>query len=229
MASWKLGRMPEPEEMNDAGEVESYSSAAAARHLKAIDGTFVQHALRLIHPSGAGWGLDVGTGPAEIPIQLLRRLPSLRIIGVDRSANMLARARQNAAAAGVRGRFFTVRADAHALPFRDGVFSMVLSNSVLHHARDPVALLREMNRVAAPDGALLLRDLRRPSFALLLPWHLWRHGRHYHGTMRRLFDASVRAAYTFDELGQIIRETGLQRLAPFRCGGAHLGCERAAR
>ncbi|MBI2815304.1 MAG: class I SAM-dependent methyltransferase [Acidobacteria bacterium] len=214
--------------MDDAAEVESYSSAAAARHLDAIDDTFVEHLLRLLPPSAAsapGCGLDVGTGPAEIPIKLLKRVPSLRMIGVDRSRNMLVRARQNAEAAGVSNRLELLRADAHSLPFRDGVFSVVLCNSVLHHARDPVTLVREMSRVAAPGAALLLRDLRRPT-RLLMRWHLWRHGRHYRGTMRSLFNASVRAAYTPDELNKIVVAARVERLATFRFGGTHIGCER---
>lgn len=233
MNFWKLARKPEPEEMDQADQVESYSSAAAARHLDAIDNTFVDHLLRLVSraPSasgGLGWGLDVGTGPAEIPIKALRRLPSLRMIAMDRSRNMLARARRNAVTAGVSDRLALVSADGHALPFRDGVFSMVLCNSVLHHARDPVALLREMARVARPDGLVLLRDLLRPS-RLALPWHLWRHGRHYHGLMRKLFDDSVRAAYTLDELEEMVRRSNVSNLATFRFRGAHIGIERPPR
>ena len=45
---WKLTRVPEPEVMDDSDEVESYASAAAARHLDAIDNTFVEHVLRLL-------------------------------------------------------------------------------------------------------------------------------------------------------------------------------------
>ena len=100
-----------------------------------------------------------------------------------------------------------------------------MSNSVLHHARDPVALLKEMGRVAQPGAALLVRDLRRPS-RLALPTHLWWHGRHYDGLMRKLFDDSVRAAYRIEELHAFIRESKVEGLAPFRFRGAHIGIER---
>jgi ubiquinone/menaquinone biosynthesis C-methylase UbiE len=230
MSFWNLARVPEPEEMDDAGEVESYSSAAAARHLDAIDDTFVEHLLRLLEraPIGGGglrWGLDIGTGPAQIPIKILRKVPGLAIVGIDRSRNMLAEARRKAIASGVSQRLALVVADGHALPFEDSRFSVVMSNSVLHHARDPVALLKEMARVAQPAAALLLRDLRRPS-RLALRWHLWRHGRHYEGRMRKLFDDSVQAAYRIDELEAFIRESKVEGFAPFRFRGAHIGIER---
>jgi ubiquinone/menaquinone biosynthesis C-methylase UbiE len=240
---WRLPRVPEPEVMDDAGEVESYNSGAATRHLEAIDNTFVEHLLRLLPQLGqmgqrnsfagdAGvakcaspWALDVGTGPGQIPIRVLSRAPNLRFVGVDRSANMLRQARDNAAAAGVADRLACLLGDGCNLPFPDHRFGVVICNSVLHHARDPVALLREVFRVAARDGAVLVRDLRRPSRPLL-QWHLWRHGRHYGGLMRQLFNESVRAAYTPDELRRLLDEAGVSDARVFRFRGAHIGAAR---
>jgi ubiquinone/menaquinone biosynthesis C-methylase UbiE len=230
MPFWALPRVPEPEEMDTADEVESYSSAAAARHLDAIDNTFVEHLLRLLPSSttsnrNLGCGLDIGSGPAEIAIKLLKCLPSLRMVCADLSPNMLARAKQNAITAGVSDRLMLIRADGHALPFRDGSFPVVTCNSVLHHARDPVAFIIEMARVSSANAAILLRDLRRPN-RLLLGWHLWRHGHYYHGTMRTHFDASVRAAYTVEELQEMVLSARAERLSTFRFRGAHMGFER---
>jgi ubiquinone/menaquinone biosynthesis C-methylase UbiE len=117
--------------------------------------------------------------------------------------------------------------DGHSLPFPNGMFAMVFCNSILHHVREPVQLLREMVRVAKPDAPLLLRDLRRPS-RLELRWHLWRHGRNYEGLMRGLFEDSVRAAYTLEELQDFIRQSKFDGLATFRFRGAHIGIERRA-
>ena len=262
MGIWKLARVPEPEVMEESDEVESYASAAAARHLDAIDTTFVEHLLRLLPPqpqrallpqakssepteptegtertagtertertesSEFPWGLDVGTGPAQIPIKILARIPRLRFIGLDRSRTMLASARRNAEQAGVSERLALLVGDGHALPFADHTFAMVTCNSVLHHARAPVELLRELFRVAAPGAAVLLRDLRRPARPLLR-WHLWRHGHRYAGLMRRLFDASVRAAYTAAELEEFLDPVQHPDARVFRFRGAHIGIERA--
>jgi ubiquinone/menaquinone biosynthesis C-methylase UbiE len=228
MSWWQLPRVPEPEEMDEAHQVESYSSAAAERHLDAIDNTFVDHLMRLL-PRDAGTAedlaIDIGTGPAQIPIKILARLPRLRIMGVDRSGNMLRRARRDAEQAGVSQRLGLLRADGLSLPFADGAFSIVMCNSMLHHARDPMLLLREIVRVAGPGAAILLRDLRRPSRPLLA-WHLWRHGRRYSGEMRRLFEASVQAAYTLEELEMLLAAAAANHAKVFRYRGAHLGIER---
>ena len=256
MGIWKLTRVPEPEVMDDSDEVESYASAASARHLDAIDNTFVEHVLRLLPRKIAtetqrhretlvqeagnydfreeeiaaladgAWGLDVGTGPAQIPIKILGRIPRLTFIGLDRSRTMLASARRNAEEAGVSERLALLVGDGHSLPFPDHAFGMVICNSVLHHARAPVELLRELFRVAAPGAPILVRDLRRPARPLLR-WHLWRHGRRYAGLMRQLFNDSVRAAYTLDELQGFLEQAHQSDARVFRFHGAHIGIERA--
>jgi hypothetical protein len=82
--------------------------------------------------------------------------------------------------------------------------------------------------LAKPDGAILLRDLRRPS-RLAYPFHSRWYGRHYSGTMYRLYCDSLRAAYTFDELSALLRKSPLRNASAFRRGRTHLGVERAAR
>ncbi|MGH9784369.1 MAG: class I SAM-dependent methyltransferase [Terriglobia bacterium] len=241
--------------MDDSEEVESYASAAAAQHLDAIDNTFVEHLLRLLPPQKAtepqshreaivkktrerglgrqetwaladpAWGLDVGTGPAQMAIKILARIPRLKFIGLDRSRTMLGSARRNAEGAGVSERLTLLVGDGHSLPFPDHAFAMVISNSVLHHARAPVELLRELFRVAHPGAPVLVRDLRRPARPLLR-WHLWRHGRRYQGLMRQLFNDSVRAAYTLDELQGFLDQAHLPDARVFRFHGAHIGIER---
>ncbi len=49
MTGWfDLPRVPEPEVMDDSGEVEAYSSSPAQAYLSEIDDTFVAHALQLL-------------------------------------------------------------------------------------------------------------------------------------------------------------------------------------
>lgn len=82
-----LPRVPEPEVMEESGEVEAYASAAAQAWLDHIDNAFVEHALGLGVRSGRA--LDIGTGPGRIPIKLAGWLPGIEVVGIDRSANML--------------------------------------------------------------------------------------------------------------------------------------------
>ena len=48
--------------------------------------------------------LDLGTGPAQIPIFLAQRCPEIRITGIDLSVNMLTLGEQHVAEAGLADR-----------------------------------------------------------------------------------------------------------------------------
>jgi ubiquinone/menaquinone biosynthesis C-methylase UbiE len=229
-----LERVPEPEVMDASTEVEAYASATAQAYLESIDRTFVDHLARLFRPSDPrllrGCALDVGCGPGQIPIYVAQRWPGLRVTGVDAAPQMVGEARRAASKAQVAASFQVIRAGRdERLPFDNASFDLVMCNSVLHHLPDPLAVLDEIARVAKPQGAVLIRDLRRPA-AAVHDWHVRWFGRHYSGEMRRLFEASVRAAYTVGELQRMLTESHLNdgRSRVFRRGLSHLGIERSA-
>ena len=62
------------------------------------------------------------------------------------------------------------------------------------------------------------------------PLHVRIFGRHYEGEMRRLYEASVAAAYTPPELNQMLRNSRLNggRTRVFMRGITHTGIERPA-
>ena len=220
-------RVPEPEVMDDSGEVVAYSSAAAQSYLNQIDDTFVARAVRLVNRRERGRALDIGTGPGQIVVKLARQLTRWKFVAVDRSSHMIAEAAANLVAAGpdlARRVEFQI-ADANALPFPDATFDLIFCNSVLHHMFEPERLLAEMARVAKPRGAVLLRDLRRPN-RYVHRWHVRRHGRHYSGKMRELYEASVRAAYIAPELQRLVEASRLARVRVFNDASTHIGIER---
>ncbi len=229
-AWWYGARVLEPEVMAGEDEAAAYVDAAAQAHLARLDASWVEYVLAS-GPRGTARVLDVGTGGGQIPTALARRRPGWRVWAVDRSQAMLAggagerRAAVFAAArAGVPLHLTVARAEARALPFRDATFDLVLSNSLLHHLGDPSPVLDEVARVVRPDGRVVLRDLARPPgwrFALHVAWH----GRHYRGTMRRLYEDSVAAAFTAREL-EIVLSHGALRGARVNRRGAYLRVER---
>ncbi|HEY6465134.1 MAG TPA: class I SAM-dependent methyltransferase, partial [Candidatus Acidoferrales bacterium] len=221
-----LARVPEPEAMEDSGEVDAYSSATAQSHLDAIDDTFVAHAQLLLKGRERGRALDIGTGPGQIVIKLGYRLTLWKFIGIDRSATMIEKARESLATASeLAGRVEFRVADGNALDFPDKTFDLVVCNSVLHHIAEPQKLFSEIARVVRPGGAILLRDLRRPS-RWGYSYHVWRHGKYYAGEMRRLFMASVMAAYTEEELQKMVTSSALRDVRVFVHGKTHIGLER---
>jgi len=111
--------------------------------------------------------LDVGCGPGTITADLAKLVPAGHVTGVERSAeHVLQQARDAAAAQGITNITYTL-GDALTLPFPDGSFDVVHSHQVLQHVADPVAVLREMVRVAKPGGFVAARNADFSSNA----WH----------------------------------------------------------
>ena len=235
MALLSLKRVPEPELMDDDSEVEAYAGAAAQAYLEAIDRSFLRHVEGLMPGPGLEQArvLDVGCGPGQILVMMKQRWPGMQITGIDGGPEMIEKARKDAAAAGLDIAYEVLRmgpmGDAR-LPYGDGEFDLVTCNSVIHHLADPVGALDEIARVAKPDGAVLVRDLQRPKLMLPYALHVRVFGRHYAGEMRRLYEASVAAAYTPKEFGDLLGRSKLAggRARTFRHGMTHAGIERPA-
>lgn len=100
--------------------------------------------------------LDVACGPG-IVVEALARFAG-EVVGCDITPEMLARAQQRCAAAGLTNvRFSPGRAE--ALPFDDAAFDVVVSRSAVHHFPDPAAALREMARVVRAGGRVVTVDV----------------------------------------------------------------------
>jgi len=103
--------------------------------------------------------LEVGPGPGDVAIRLARRVPGLRLSGLDLDPAMVALAARKAAAAGVADRVRFVEGSVSELPFPDASFDLVLSAFSAHHWLDPAAGFGEIRRVLRPSGLAIVYDL----------------------------------------------------------------------
>ena len=71
---------------------------------------------------------------------------------------MLDRARQLAAEKGIVNVTWD-QGDVGSLPYADGTFNIVVTRFSMHHFLDPIAVLREMVRVCAPGGRVVVVDM----------------------------------------------------------------------
>jgi demethylmenaquinone methyltransferase / 2-methoxy-6-polyprenyl-1,4-benzoquinol methylase len=99
--------------------------------------------------------LDLATGSGDLALTIAKKLPEAEITGADFCAEMLETAR-------AKGLTNTVVADALALPFGDGSFDVVTVAFGLRNMADWGAALKEMARVLAPGGHLLVLDFSLP-------------------------------------------------------------------
>ena len=103
-------------------------------------------------PAGARV-LDCAAGTGEFSLAAAKRAGS--VLCTDQSEAMLARARKKVRKRGLSNVSFA-RRDITALPDPDGSFDAVIAANVLHLLPQPEVAVRELWRVAAPGGRLIL-------------------------------------------------------------------------
>jgi ubiquinone/menaquinone biosynthesis C-methylase UbiE len=203
-----LPRILEPELMDTDEDAREYDAMDHA----AVNTQFVTDLLAAM----AGWSLqrqvlhilDLGAGTAQIPIELCRRAPNLRVTAVDAAERMLELAIENIADAGLTDRIQPVLGDAKNLPFHSESFAIVISNSIVHHIPEPSQVIAEALRVADLAGRQFHRDLARPHDEALLERLVTTYAGAATAYQRKLFADSLRAALSLDEIRELVAEFG---------------------
>lgn len=198
-----LPRVLEPEVMDSAAEAHDYDAMDHA----AVNRVFVADFLAFW--SGQGRVLDVGTGTAQIPIELCRSHPTVEVVGVDLAEHMLRVGRANVRRAGLEGRVQLKRCDAKKLPQATGTFAAVISNSIVHHIPEPRSVLAEMVRVVRKDGVLFVRDLLRPADDDAVRMLVATYAGDANAHQQKMFADSLRAALTLEEIRELVSSLGL--------------------
>jgi ubiquinone/menaquinone biosynthesis C-methylase UbiE len=176
----------------DLGMTKHYGSMEATREL-----------IELCHIGSGQYVLDVGCGVGATPCYLAKAV-GCRVVGVDLVERMIDQSRQRARAEGVENRVEFRVADAHDLPFQDGLFDAVIAESLNIFFDDKTPALREYIRVTKPGGYVGMTEmtwLKPPSPEL-------------EETFRRMVFAQALEAQGWKEL---LEGAGLRDVA----GGAH--------
>ncbi len=97
--------------------------------------------------------LDCAAGTGEFSLAAARRAGS--VLCTDLSEPMLRRAQRKARRRGLTNIGFALR-DVTALPDPDGAFDAAIAANVLHLLPEPERAVRELWRVTAPGGRLIL-------------------------------------------------------------------------
>ena len=202
-----MERIPEPELMEDPAQAVAYARA----DFREVNAAFVEGVRAALGGRMPVRAVDLGCGPGDIPARLAAAFPGLRIVAVDGSAAMIRLARERLAAA--RPGVVLVRALVPATGLRERSFDLVVSNSLVHHLRDPAPFWETVLRLARPGAAVHVMDLRRPSDPDAARALVEAAARGEDPLLQRDFHASLLAAFTPEE----IRAHLPPELAPLGC------------
>ena len=161
--------------MQDPAKVRGIFSAIALRYDLAnhvlsggLDFLWRAKAVRMVRAWQPARVLDLATGSGDLALAMQKAMPASTIVGADFCLPML----QVAARKGLRP---LVVADGTRLPFADGAFDAVTVAFGLRNMESWPNALREVSRVLAPGGHLLVLDFSMPKPPFSLPYRFYLH------------------------------------------------------
>ncbi|MEM1544900.1 MAG: class I SAM-dependent methyltransferase [Candidatus Methanomethylicia archaeon] len=108
----------------------------------------------------SGTILDIGTGPGRLPIEIVKQVPNVKVIGIDISKSMIKIARKNAEKEGIDKVEFRI-GSAYNTGFKDLSVDLVLSTGLIHHLKEAVKAFNEIYRILKYKGEAWIYDGRR--------------------------------------------------------------------
>jgi SAM-dependent methyltransferase len=213
-----MDRVPEPELMDDPIQARAYATA----DFEAPHRAFVE-LLRERFPHLAPRSiLDLGCGPGDISRRLARTWPEARVLGIDGATEMLEAGRALADQAQLAGRVELRLGLLPGATLPSGIWDAVVSNSLLHHLRDPLDLWRAIREVTPGGAAIFVMDLRRPGSSEAVDELVGQYAGDEPAVLREDFRNSLFAAYRRSEIEDQLSTTGLSHLTVEEFGDRHL-------
>ena len=214
-----MQRIPEPELMNDAEQAAAYAFAdfedPHSRFIELFRETFPGEDV-------IGTVLDLGCGPGDITIRFVHAFPGCVVHGVDGAAAMLAHGHTRLEREGLRERVQLIEGylPGAALPLES--YDTVISNSLLHHLRDPMVLWDTLKRYAKPGARVFIMDLLRPAGRDEAQALVDEYAADEPDVLRHDFFHSLLAAYRVDEVQGQLRASGIAGLGVEQISDRHL-------
>ncbi|UCC99551.1 MAG: class I SAM-dependent methyltransferase [Phycisphaerales bacterium] len=199
-----MKRVLEPEIMDDEAQALAYAKA----DFSSSNQTFVE---MLLEDYGVMLRsvLDIGCGPGDIPIRLARAKPSITITALDASEPMVRLAREAVRSAGLQRQIKVIKARVPGLELGAGDYDAIVSKDLLHHLPEPAVLWEEIRRLARKRTAVYVMDLFRPPTQRRAQEIVESVSGGESPLLKHDFYASLRAAFTIDEIRKQLRQASL--------------------
>lgn len=202
-----MKRVLEPELMNEPEQVAAYAGDA----LDNAYWLFVQHFKKYFTSLEPGVViLDLGCGPAAIPIRLARLFPDCEIHAVDGSEIMIAQARIALEKEGLGQQVTLIEGTLpKRLPLPLTSYPVVISNSFLHHLANPGILWDALQYYGQPEAAILIIDLLRPDSEEQAQSVVEQYLPNAPALLQQDMLSSMRAAFTIEEVASQLEAADL--------------------
>ncbi len=202
-----MDRILEPELMDDPLQAEAYARADFAEENQG----FVDRFREYFPDFSEGRVLDLGCGPADIPIRFANLYPACQVVGIDASAPMILLGEQAVKQAGLADRITLHCERIDAIPGAR-IVDAALSNSLLHHLPNPLQFWHKLRLLVKPGSPVLVMDLLRPESPEAAQAIVDQYAAGEPDILRRDFYNSLLAAFTEDEVTTQLARMNLTRL-----------------
>ncbi len=202
-----MDRILEPELMDDPLQAEAYARADFAEENQG----FVDRFREYFPDFFEGRVLDLGCGPADIPIRFAKLYPACQVVGIDASVPMIRLGEQAVKQAGLADRITLHCERLDAVPGAR-IVDAALSNSLLHHLPNPLQFWHKLRLLVKPGSPVLVMDLLRPESPEAAQAIVDHYAAGEPDILRRDFYNSLLAAFTEDEVTTQLARMNLTRL-----------------
>ena len=169
-----------------------------------------------------GYVLDLGCGPADISVRFAGRYSRCRIHGVDGSEAMLQFGRQAIRREQLEHRIELIKRRLPTIDLPRVGYEGVISNSLLHHLKDPRVLWNSIGQFAGPAAPVFVMDLMRPESAAQARELTQLYAAGEPDILRHDFYQSLLAAYREGEVRIQLEQAGLAHFSVEVVSDRHL-------
>lgn len=198
-----MDRILEPEIMNDAQQVSAYAGA----DFSSSNQLFVSKVLE-DNSDKLKKILDIGCGPADIPIRIVTANPKLSVTAIDASKEMLAYAKKVIRKENLENKIRLIHSKVPGLTIKEK-FDAVISKDLLHHLPNPVLFWEEIKRLSIEGMHIFVMDLIRPDSKEVAKKIVERISGGEQKILKVDFYNSLLAAFTVDEIRKQLKSVSL--------------------
>ena len=211
-----MKRTPEPELMQIPSQVRAYADA----DFSTSDSMVVKSLEKYLKKTGRTLNkndliFDMACGPGNIAERIAKNWPSVNVVGIDGSIEMLNEAENKLSENPTKNLSYelieinSIATGEIHFPFKADV---LVSNSALHHFHNPYCFWKALKKLGKTNCINIHRDLIRPASVEKAFELKEKHLSNSPEILKKDFYASLKASFTVNEVTQQLFDAGLSQL-----------------